>query len=203
MEIGECRAGVLPVDKVHNVAETAEHTIAARRDFFRLLIHQVIRVAACACGFSHFILTEPIAEPAHNHAGLERQRFILPQPGDCVAVYAHTALRVCCAVCGIKFILPEAAAEYGCLPFAARADADCAKLAVTAADNNGRAFRKPCIRCAFRADNGKIRAAFYNGRENIGAQAAFFGNLREPVAALQIHDACCAGVAWLYGKFPG
>lgn len=85
--------------------------VAAGGDILGFFVHEVIRIAAGGLGKLLFILAERVAVPAHDHAGLKGEGFILPDAGDAVAVDADAAMLVGLGLVGVILILPEAAAE--------------------------------------------------------------------------------------------
>ena len=191
------------MDVIHDVAEAAEHAVGARGDLLGVLVHDVINVAALGLGLFLLRLAEAVAEPAHDEARLEGERLVLPDARGGVAVHAHAALRVGGGVVGVELVLPEAAAKDAGLVGEAGTHADHAKLAVAAANDDGRALGKAGVSGALGVDVTGELAALLDGAEDVGAQAAALGDGRVPVAGLEAHDAGGRAVGGLDGQLAG
>ena len=181
---------MLPVDEVHDITECTDHTIASCRNLFCFLIHQIIRIRSFCCSFLFFVLAETITEPSHHKTWFESQRFILPYTWYSVTVYTYPALRIGCTIGGIEFILPETSAEDSSLTRLCGANTDGTKLAVTATNDNWSTFFQTSICSTFGTYFCNDRSRLGYRREDISAQATFFGDARIPFSALQIEDAC-------------
>ena len=104
---------------------------------------------------------------------------------------------------GVVFILPEAAAEDGCLVGIHYAHAHAAQLGIAAAGNHRSAFCQTGLRCALGIHMGNHGAALGNLGEDAGFQADAGGNPVVPVPLLQIEDAGGTGVGGFGGEYTG
>ena len=200
VEVHERRAGMAPGDVVHHVGEGTHHAVAAGRNVLRLFVHQVVRIAAGDLGQLLLRRAERIAVPAHDHARLERQRFVLPHARNAVAVHADAAMLVGLGLVGVVLILPEAAAEDGRLTRIHRADAHAAQLAVAAAGHDRGAHSQTGFRRALFGHGRHDGAALIRLGEDAGLQADGSGDGLVPVALFKVVNAGGTGVGRLGGE---
>ena len=193
---GGCR--MLPLDKIHNITESAHHAVAAGRNFFCFFIHNIVDVFTGTLADFLFHLAEAVTEPAHDQTRFKGQGFILPDTGNRMTVDPDAAAGICGTAVSIEFILPEASAKHCSLVWFCGTYADGAELAVTAAYDNRSAYCQSGVGCSLFIYFGYNGSAFHDRREDIIPQPAFLCDGSIPFSASQIKDTCSGSIAGLH-----
>ncbi|MNT44830.1 hypothetical protein D3C72_1813740 [compost metagenome] len=121
---------------MHGVGKYRHHAVGPRRHARRHLFQQAVGIDTQPFRQQLLFGTEGVAEPAHGQPGEETYRLRLCHAGDHVWVDANVHLRIGGRFRQIDDLLPEGAAQHGCLPGMHHPQPQAAQLHIAAAHHD-------------------------------------------------------------------